>query len=329
VAIEVRIHVGADIVGAGVFGFPRRSGSVVSIGGEADLEQTHGYERNLMNAAQALHHAARRYCQEKHEYWCKHYSMLPNSGRFRGDYSKKALAIFPRYNVLNAILVELERTDPATLLDFDQARELIIAAGTDAEDEFTSNEADAIQARVTLEERQEFCSYISGLEELDLWSVRPLPYRRVLRGDESEGLWVQLRERWRIPLGGSVDAQKRGWIRGGYWVPLTEFEIRGVTAFQARYFHQFWSSSAARDLLSRRGIDRVWELREYGPEYEEDLSVFDPYYNGAEGYWSSGGLDWIIYASHESSVTVGGWLLEEVKNIWSDWNSRIWTSPFY
>jgi len=59
------------------------------------------------------------------------------------------------------------------------------------------------------------------------------------------------------------------------------------------------------------------------------VSLFQPYYNGAEGYWSSDGLDWIIYASHESSVTVGGWLLEEVKQAWSDWNSRIWTSPFY
>ena len=70
---------------------------------------------------------------------------------------------------------------------------------------------------------------------------------------------------------------------------------------------------------------RIWELREHGPEYEQDVSLFEPLYDGAEGYWSSGALDWIAYASHESSVTVGGWLLEEVKTLWPTWQAHLWT----
>ena len=42
-----------------------------------------------------------------------------------------------------------------------------------------------------------------------------------------------------------------------------------------------------------------------------------------------GNLVWIIYASHESSVTVGGWLLEEMQAIWPSWQERTWTSPFF
>jgi hypothetical protein len=72
----------------------------------------------------------------------------------------------------------------------------------------------------------------------------------------------------------------------------------------------------------------VWELREYGPEYEQDVSLFDPQYNGAEGYWSSGELDWIVYASHESSVTVGGWLLADVKALWPAWAAHLWRGAF-
>ena len=50
----------------------------------------------------------------------------------------------------------------------------------------------------------------------------------------------------------------------------------------------------------------------------------EPRYNGSEGYWSSGDLDWIIYASHESSVAVGGWLLGAVKQRWPDWRAHVW-----
>ncbi|MCD6052439.1 MAG: hypothetical protein K0Q55_3857, partial [Verrucomicrobia bacterium] len=41
-------------------------------------------------------------------------------------------------------------------------------------------------------------------------------------------------------------------------------------------------------------------------------------------------FDWIIYASHESSVTIGGeWLLPAIKSAWPNWQNRIWTTPFF
>lgn len=82
-------------------------------------------------------------------------------------------------------------------------------------------------------------------------------------------------------------------------------------------------------LLAERNVTRVWELREYGPEYELDAAVFEPAYNGAEGFWTSPTHDWIIYASHEASITVGGWMLAEVKRIWPEWERHIWTTPFF
>ena len=99
-------------------------------------------------------------------------------------------------------------------------------------------------------------------------------------------------------------------------------------AFKTKAFGDAVANERLRAILAARGIERVWELREYGPEYEESLALFEPSYNGAEGYWSSGDLDWIFYASHESSVTVGGWLLSELKSMWPSWQAHVWTGVF-
>jgi hypothetical protein len=89
----------------------------------------------------ALHTAARRYCLERHSYWCQEYSEIV---RKRGDrqrdghhYTPEALATFPRYNVLNAIRVEVERIDPAKLGDAENGKALLILAGETAEDDST------------------------------------------------------------------------------------------------------------------------------------------------------------------------------------------------
>jgi hypothetical protein len=136
----------------------------------------------------------------------------------------------------------------------------------------------------------------------------------VLTTVESKAIWSRLRSRWEIPE--------------GYWFPLAECRLPDVVAFKTKAFDEAVSHGRLQGIVRNRGIERVWELREYGPEYKEDLALFEPYYNGAEGYWSSGDQDWIIYASHESSVTVGGSLLGELKRVWPDWQKHVWTGIF-
>lgn len=80
-----------------------------------------------------------------------------------------------------------------------------------------------------------------------------------------------------------------------------------------------------RTILIKHGVQRVWELREYGPEYEQDVLLLTPRYNGGESYWSWADLDWIIYASHEASVTIGGWLVREIQAVWPAWKAHVWT----
>jgi hypothetical protein len=268
-----------------------------------------------VNESLALHTAGRRYCLDQHAYWCERYSEIV---RKRGDrqrdsyhYTPEALTTYPRYNLLNAIRVELERMNPANLDDVEDTRALLVLAGETAEDDFTRKPIGAIDARAMTEEREAFCRFIAGAKISDLIKMEGLPYRRVLSAAESQSIWSRLRDRWQIPE--------------GYWYPLAECKLSDVVAFKTRSFDEAVAIERLRVIFAARGTDRVWELREYGPEYEEDLALFEPFYNGAEGYWSSGDMGWIIYASHESSVTVGGWLLQDVKAMWPSWQSHVWT----
>jgi hypothetical protein len=172
-----------------------------------------------------LHTAARRYCLERHAYWSQRYSEIV---RKRGDrlrdeyhYTPEALATFPRYNVLNAIRVELERMDPAKLGDVDGTRKLLVLAGETAQDDFTEKPIGEIDKRAMAEERGEFCRYVVALGLADLSAIEKLPYRRVLTTEESKAIWSRLRSRWeiRITMGPRVTGLPATWT-GSFTLPM-------------------------------------------------------------------------------------------------------------
>ena len=271
----------------------------------------------------ALHTAARRHCQEHSHYWYQHTTEIRQTiPRDQNNYQQMLLESYGRSDVLTIICTEIERLDPDQLDDLETTRDRIVQIGRVAQKTpphpnmgqpppqtsqatFGVNVDDAIA-----NERDAFCTYIQELSNSQLKSVQPLPYQRVLAPDESHKIWHQLRNHWHIT--------------GPYWYPLSQCKISDIAAFDADAFAEFCLSFSLIDRLSAHGITRVWELRDYGLEYEQDLSLFDPAYNGYEGYWTSESLDWIVYASHETSITVSGWLLENIKAQWPDWEKHTW-----
>ena len=255
----------------------------------------------------------RRYCIDKHRHWGDIYATLRHQGQ-TGDgdwYSTKALDTFPRYNILNAIRVAVESIDSECLADFAAAKSLLINAGSMADDDFTRNRVSEIAANAQTAERVKFSDFVSSVSELDVWEYELLPYRRVLTIAESDNVWASLESAWGI-------------MARSYWYPLCETSVADIVAFRADDFHKFLPSHALRRKLADLSVDRVWELREYGPEYIEDFELFEPCYNGAEGTWTAPGHAWVIYASHESSVTVAGTLLPEIKRMWPNWQQYEW-----
>ena len=66
------------------------------------------------------------------------------------------------------------------------------------------------------------------------------------------------------------------------------------------------ASEALRAALRGLNVSRLYQLREFGQCHEMDVAdaIFD--YDGEEGWWTSGDLSWMVYVSHESSITFGG-----------------------
>jgi hypothetical protein len=262
----------------------------------------------------ALHTAARRYCLECHLHWCeRYYELVDREANIDFDglqYTAEALDTFPRYHVLNAIRVELERIDPNTLGDFASTKTLLILACEAAQDPFTEMPIGDIDRRAMTEERAEFYNYVAALSPADLDTVQPLRYRRVLSEHESVSVRARLRDRWRLPE--------------YYWYPLTDASMPGLIALDAKAIGDAVPPQHWTRLLHRHGVERCWELREGGPDYVQEIEMFVPNENERETFWSSESLDWIAYASLQNSVTLGGWMAEELGAIWPNWQDHVW-----
>jgi hypothetical protein len=259
----------------------------------------------------------RRYCIDNSTRWREKYYELASVGTERSGfgYTDEALYIFPRYVLLEAVLVEVESYRPEDFPTLDEAKRFFCLVATETQSESKQSPENKVESKAINEERNAFCKFIEQLTEQDLSSVEPLFYRRVLSENESNSIWEKLSSRWEIAK----------W----YWFPLTIEKPDNVEGFQDAYFEKEVGAEKLQAILRKHGVEKIFEIREYGANYELELSAFEPYYSGSEGFWCDEKFDWIIYASHESSITIGGWLLPEIKIVWLNWEERIWTTPFF
>ena len=178
--------------------------------------------------------------------------------------------------------------------------------GHSANDQFTVDPLDDIERNAQDDERNKYSEFVRSLSEESVWHYEALPYQRVLNESESETLWQTLSHNWKIEL-------------GGYWYPLVRKTKEDVLAFDADAFYSGVPNQAFARLLRTFVASRVYELREGGPNYQLDPEAVEPIYNGAEGFWTTADCQWVLYASHESSITLAGSVLQRVKAIWPSW----------
>ena len=276
----------------------------------------------------ALHTAARRYCEERYSEWAEAYNKLGAKENVRiekkfelgWDYSEEAYSIFPRYRLDKGIRIEVERLVPQSSRNLEELRSYLIRACDIAEARLHTELDNTIARKALREECDDFRAYIRVLSKTDLASIAPLPFRRVLTEEESEKLWDQLKEAWAIGE--------------GCWFPLRESPTPlNVLAFHVDYFEKMKGSELLHETFKRRGVSRVFELNELGldePDCEIELSILRPAYLwGSEQYCTGETVDWVVYASHESSITIAGeWLTEIFKGKWPDWAQRSYGGPF-
>jgi hypothetical protein len=228
----------------------------------------------------AFHTAARRYCEDRFSEWTQKYADLQAKENFKTenlfkpgwDYSEEAYAIFPQYRFEKATRIEVERLLPRSSKSLDEMPSQLMAASDTAESRLSAELKNEIALKTLREESDDYKTYVRILSEADLLNIAPLPFRRVLAIEESKEIWNQLKAAWEI--------------REGYWFPLREGPIPpNILAFHVDYFNAMNGVDLLRDALGRRGISRVFQLHEFGPDeadYEIELSIFEPAYRSVE-----------------------------------------------
>ena len=215
------------------------------------------------------------------------------------------------------MLVEIERLIPAELGSLEQVREPVIKSADKACGALMTEFKDQAAAIAVLkEELADLWRYLSAMREAELKAIEPLPYRRVLSEAESDQLWKRLQTRW--------DVRK-----SLYWYPLSETSRQAeVIAFHRELWDARDADRLVRRFLDERRIERCIVLREEPPDYEIAASFAPKHYDGSESILTSD-FGWLLYASHESSLTVAGDLADYFRHVWPDAAQVAYGGPFH
>ncbi|MCX7357942.1 MAG: hypothetical protein NT015_07360 [Alphaproteobacteria bacterium] len=164
-------------------------------------------------------------------------------------------------------------------------------------------------------ERKLFAQLIERLEKSEIPEQSTLPYRRVLLRPEIDQLKANLKQTWGFG--------------GGYWYPLSEAVNPFTAAFplvafalteNARSYLPIGTEVYPGDVLKdvqrffrEHHVKRAYKLRtEWGYSYEIDAQLLDPGYGASEELNFNARHDWVLYWSHEGSVTLGGTITQIV-----------------
>ncbi|WP_146017597.1 hypothetical protein [Verrucosispora sp. ts21] len=252
-----------------------------------------------------LHWASRRYLMTRYEELHSEYGRLPD-GSCRADgyhYTTEAKRIFPRYDVVEAMLMEVERLDPDRLPAVDVLVSMMLAAADGGDSPLTEPPYDEVEAQAAADERRLFAAKVQHWTAQADVRADPVPYRRVLTREESSAWRTSLQRRWGVQSGG--------------WHPMLSAAFpHDVLVLTEESMWQGDGVDQVRRVLRELGRPRVVELREYGADYLLDVEIVAPRYTGPEGYWTDEQHDWIAYASHEGTVAFGGVLSAGLVATW-------------
>ena len=255
-----------------------------------------------MTDTEALITAARRYCQENHTYWATRYTSERTGDDFPYSYTDNDYTLFPRYNVLAAILDQVETLVGQNHLDVMTCQQELVTIGKAANSIFTTGDQNYIARLAMRDERQKFIRFVESLTADDLRAVEPLPYRRRLTDQESKQVRQTLLENWNF--------------KGGYWVPLEDASPK-PTVFVMKSTIMESDYDQIRAMVKKHTAGALFAITEDHSDSEIEFSLFNP--DCYETIYCDRGYDWIIYGSHESTLAFGGnWLLDFIHQLYAN-----------
>jgi hypothetical protein len=247
-----------------------------------------------MTHVEALITLARRYCTDNFTYWSNRYSIERTGTDMPYTYSDSDYNLFPRYNVLLAILEGIETLVPKDFQDVEHCKQELKHIGLSAQSLFTEGEQTPIEQAAIQDERQKFVEYIDNITEADILSAEPMPYRRRLKRTEKEDVRKSLLEKWNF--------------NGHYWDPLEDHSPQPVVFLMQRNITENDLEKILAFIKNIAG-DKVFEIKEDGSDAEIEFELLD--FDCHETIYCDKGFHWIVYCSHESTITFGGGGLPE------------------
>jgi hypothetical protein len=255
-----------------------------------------------MTHTEALITSARRYLKDNFSYWADRYSKERTGDDYPYTYTDNDYNLFPRYNLLSAILDKVETLVGQNDLNVEKCKQELKNIGLTANSSFTTDEQNDIAINAMQEERKKFTDFIENVAESDLKSVEPLPHRRRLSNEESNQIRQTLREIWNF--------------EGNYWEPLEELSPT-PTIFLMKNNLTDNDYEKIIEEMKKHADNKLYEITEDGSDAEIEFSFFHP--DCYETIYCDRGCEWIVYGSHEGTVAFGGtWLLDFIRQLYSD-----------
>jgi hypothetical protein len=129
---------------------------------------------------------------------------------------------------------------------------------------------------------------------------------RLMTSAESDALLEDVRLSW-------------AWS-GYYWHPLHPATRTDVLAFVSSLLEREFPEAKLRGLLCDLGIGSIYWHREFDPTEEATIESLPVLYGGSEMFIVDDSRSWIIYSSHEDTITFGGdRLISAIKNAVPGW----------
>lgn len=170
------------------------------------------------------------------------------------------------------------------------------------------------EKRLSIISKQELISCIKSIDKEKLNYAQPIFYRRVLAENEIDYIEEKVKDKWRIK---------------NFFDPFTGSHREDVIVFKEEFFYDNINFIKLQDALKNLGEEKIYEINITNPtSYIMDIPAFKMFKHFdepcLEGFCCSPKMEWIIYKSHEDTISIDGKvLINEVKMLIDSWKDGI------
>jgi hypothetical protein len=128
-------------------------------------------------------------------------------------------------------------------------------------------------------------------------------------------LELNARWHWRIPFG---------------WIPISGEEIIADTEIYHADYFDFFEPEITEAIGRLYNLTEVYELVEDGQVGIRPIADCTFFYDGLERLYTDENFQFMLYFSHETSVTAGGKeLLTEIHRLWPAYKNHLWQADYW